>query len=127
MEIAPDGADEHFAGVEADTDLDRDALDLPHARGVSLHRLLHPQRGVARAHRVILVRQRGAEQRHDPVAHHLVHRALVPVDGLHHVLDDGVEQLAGVLGIAVGEELHRALEIGEKHGHLLALALERRF
>ena len=32
--------------------------DLPHARGVSLHRLLHPERGVACAHRVVLVAQR---------------------------------------------------------------------
>ena len=93
--------------------------------GVSLHRLLHPQRGVAGAHRVVLVRQRRAEQRHDPVAHHLVDGALVAVDGLHHVLEHGVEELAGLLGIAVGEQLHRALEVGEEDGHLLALALER--
>jgi hypothetical protein len=47
------------------------------------------------------------------------------MDGLHHPLENRVEQLAGLLGIAVGEELHRALEIGEQHGDLLALALER--
>jgi hypothetical protein len=46
---------------------------------------------------VIFVGQRGAEQRHDPVAHHLVHRALVSVDGLHHALEYRVEQLAGLL------------------------------
>ena len=38
---------------------------------------------------------------------------------------DGIEQLARLLGIAVGEQLHRALEVGEEHGHLLALALQR--
>ena len=36
----------------------------------------------------------------------------------------GIEQLARLLRIAVGEQLHRALEVGEEHGHLLALALE---
>ena len=88
-------------------------------------RLLHPERRVARAHRVVLVGERRAEERHDPVAHHLVHRALVAVDGLHHPLEHGVEELARLLGIAVGEQLHRALEVGEEDGDLLALALER--
>ena len=73
---------------------------------------------------MILVGQRRAEERHDPVAHDLVHRALVAVDRLHHALEDGVEELARLLGIAVGEQLHRALEVGEEHRDLLALALE---
>ena len=96
----------------------------PDAFRVALHRLLHPQRRVARAHRVVLVGERRAEERHDPVAHDLVDGALVAVDGLHHVLEHRVEQLARLLGIAVGEQLHRALEVGEEDGHLLALALE---
>jgi len=45
------------------------------------------------------------------------------VHGVHHV-GGRVEDLARLLGIAVGEQLHRALEIGEQHGHLLALAFE---
>jgi hypothetical protein len=73
---------------------------------------------------VILVGQRRAEERHDPVAHHLVHRALVAVDGFHHPLEDGIEELARLLGVAVGEQLHRALEVGEEHRDLLALAFE---
>ena len=73
---------------------------------------------------MILVGERRAEERHDPVAHHLVDGALVAVDGLHHALEHGVEELARLLGIAVGEQLHRALEVGEEHGDLLALALE---
>jgi hypothetical protein len=32
----------------------------------------------------------------------------------------GVEELARLLGIAVGEQLHRALEISEEDRHLLA-------
>src|SRR5204862_6348241 len=52
--------------------------------------------------------------------------ALVPVDGLQHAVGDGAEQGARVRGSTVGQELQRALEVGEADGHLLALALERR-
>jgi hypothetical protein len=44
--------------------------------------------------------------------------------GGHEVFEDRVEELARLLGITVGQQLHRALEIGEQHGHLLALAFE---
>jgi hypothetical protein len=67
----------------------------------------------------------GAEQRLDPVPHHLVHRALVAVDSLHHALEHRIEELARLFGIAVGEKLHGPLEVGEQHGDLLALAFQR--
>src|SRR5262249_39237509 len=86
--------------------------------------VLHPERGVTRAHGVILVGKRGSEERHDPVAHHLVDRALVAMDGLHHDLEDRIEDLARFLGIAVGEQLHGALQVGEEAGDLLALTIE---
>ncbi len=86
----------------------------------------HAQRRVAGADGVILERERGAEERHDPVAHHLVHHALVAMDGLHHDLEDRIEQRAGLLRVALREELHRSLEVREQHGHLLALALDAR-
>ena len=87
-------------------------------------RFLHPERRVARPHGVVLVGERGAEERHDPVAHHLVDGALVAVDGLHHVLEDRIKELPRLLGVAVGEQLHGALEVGEEHRDLLALALQ---
>jgi hypothetical protein len=49
------------------------------------------------------------------------------MDGLHHALEDGVEELARLFGIAVGEELHGALEVGEEDGDLLALAFQSGF
>ena len=73
---------------------------------------------------MVLMGERRAEQRHDAVAHDLVDRALVAVDGLHHQLEDRVENRARLLGIAVGEQLHGALEVSEEDGDLLALALE---
>ena len=123
-EIAADGAHHHLARVEAHPDLDRHPVAAKHPLGVALHRLLHPQRRIARAHRVVLVRQRSAEEGHDPVAHHLVDGALVPMHRLHHVLEHGIEQLARLFRIALGQQLHRALEVGEEHRDLLPLALQ---
>ena len=96
---------------------------MPHRRD---HALLHPQRRITRAHSVIFARERRAEERHDPVAHHLVDGPLVAVHGLHHVIEHGVEEPARLLGAAVGEEFHGALEVREEHRHLLALPFERR-
>ena len=123
-EVGPDRPNDHLAGIQAHAYADRDAVLSPDALGVPLHRLLHAERGVAGADGVVLVRQRRAEEGHDAIAHHLVHRPLVAVDGRHHVLDDGIEELARLLGVAIGEELHGALEVGEEDGDLLALAFQ---
>jgi len=66
-----------------------------------------------------------AEEGHDSIAHDLVHRALKAVDCLHHSLEHGVEDLARFFRVAVGEELHRAFEVGKEDRDLLALAFER--
>ena len=124
VQVAGDGAHDDLAGVQADADLDGGPVGSPHGVGVALHRLLHAQRRVAGARRVVLEGERRAEEGHDAVAHHLVHRALVAVNGVHHQLEHGIEELAGLLGVAVGQQLHRALHVGEENGHLLALALE---
>ena len=87
--------------------------------------LLHAERGVARAHRVVLAGERRPEQRHEPVAHDLGDGALVAMDRLHHVLERLLEDARDLLGIALGEQLHRALHVGEQHRDLLALAGER--
>jgi len=63
---------------------------------------------------VVLVRERRAENRHDAVAHHLVHRALVPVNRIHHRFEHRIEQLAGVLWVPIREQLHGALHVGEQ-------------
>ena len=73
---------------------------------------------------MVLMGEGRPEEGHDPVAHDLVDGALVAVDGLHHPFEDGIEELPRVLGVTVGEQLHRALEVGEEHRDLLALAFE---
>src|SRR5262249_38895213 len=80
---------------------------------------------IAAADRVVLMADRRPEERHDSVAHDLVDGALVVVDRLHHPLKHGVEELAGLFGIPVSQQLHRALQIGEEHRDLLSLPLER--
>ena len=50
--------------------------------------------------------------------------ALIAVHRIHHQREDLVEELARLLGVAVGQQLHRGLQVGEEHGHLLALALQ---
>ena len=126
VEVAADRAHDDVAGVEAHADLHVDALPPPQLVGVAADRALHAQRRVAGAHGVVLVGDGRAEQGHDAVAHHLVDRALVAMDRLHHALEHGIEEGARVLGVAIGQELERALEVGEEHGDLLALAGQRR-
>jgi hypothetical protein len=73
---------------------------------------------------VILVGDRRPEQRHDPVAHDLIDRALVAVDGLHHPFEHGVEELPGFFRILVGQQLHRPFQVREQDRDLLALPFE---
>jgi hypothetical protein len=73
---------------------------------------------------VVFVGERRTEQRHDAVAHHLVNGAFVLVNRRHHMFEDGVEEFARLLGIAISEQLHGALEVREQHCDLLALAFE---
>jgi hypothetical protein len=103
VQVAADGADHHLSGVQSQSDLDIDAMPAAHILSVPGHRPLHTERGIARAHGVILVSDWCTEQRHDPVAHDLIDSALVTMDRLHHVLEYGVEQLPGLLGISVGQ------------------------
>ena len=110
-EVRADRPHNDLSGVQPHSYPDRDTESAERLLGVTLHQLLHAQGGVAGPHGMVLVGDGRAEQRHDPVAHHLVHGPLVTVDRLHHALEHRVEELARLLGIAVGQELHRALEI----------------
>jgi hypothetical protein len=59
------------------------------------------------------MRQRCPEQGHDPITHDLIDGAFVAVHGRHHQGQEGIEELAGFCGVAVGEQLHRALQVSE--------------
>src|SRR5204863_4890005 len=101
-----------LAGIEPDADLDRHTVGTLDFVAVMAHEILHSERGTRSAHSVILRGDRRTEQRHDPVAHHLAHRAAVLLDGFAHVLEYRVEQLARLFRIAIGHQFHRSLEVG---------------
>ena len=124
VEVAADGADDHLARVHPDPDVQGHPCGPVHLLGVPLDRFLHAQPGVAGADGVVLVGERSTEESHDAVAHDLVDGALVVMDRLHHACEHRVEQPARVLGISVGEQLHRPLEVGEEDRDLLALSFE---
>ena len=73
---------------------------------------------------MILVRDRRAEQRHDPVAGELVDRPLEAVNALGEDREEAIHDPVPLLGIDLLGELHRALHVGEEDRHLLALAFE---
>ena len=124
VEIAADRAHDDLTGVEPHADLHVETLASPKLLGVAAHRLVHPEGGVTSAYRVIFVSDRRPEQCHDPITHHLVDGAFIPMNRLHHPFEHRVEELARLLGVAIGQQLHRALQVGEEDRDLLALAFE---
>jgi len=86
MEIAADRADHDFSRIQPDADLDGHTMAALHLGGVLLHRGLHGQGRIAGPYGMILMRQGGAKQRHDAIAHHLVHGPFVAMHRRHHAL-----------------------------------------
>src|SRR5438045_3927572 len=66
---------------------------------VARHGGLHGQGRIAGAQGVVFVRNRGAEEVHDAIAEHLIHRALEAVHGGHHAVDGRIEELLSGFGI----------------------------
>ena len=116
---------DHLARIQPDPDTQIDAAR-PQWLRIGAQRLPHGEGGVAGPHRVILQGKRGAEERHDAIAQGLADDSLVAVDGFDHLFQDCIEELMGLLRIAVGQERERVLDVGEEDGDVLALALESR-
>ena len=110
--------------LRPDAHLDRDPMRATHLLAVAAHGVLHGQRRIAGPHRMVLMGNRRPEQGHDAIAHDLIHGALVAVHRRHHAFEHRVEQLPRLLGVAVGQQLHRALQVGEQHRDLLALPFQ---
>ena len=118
-----DGPDDDLARVEPDPDRELEAvcaLELfPKDGDVPLH-LEGREAGAAR---MILVSDRSAEDRHDPVAREVVDVSLEVVDAVGEEPEEAVHDRAPVLGIDPPCELHRVDQIGEQDGDLLSLSL----
>ena len=82
--------------------------------------LLDGQCGKACSKSVILQRNRGAEQRHHPVAV-VLHGSAVALHHRRRPLHELGHDLAQSLDIEGGRDVHRPHHIGEQHRHLLVL------
>ncbi len=123
-EVAADGADHHQPGVDAHPHTKLDTVRLAHVLPERLQLLLHGQGGPQGAMRVVLVRQRRPEERHDTVAQELVDRALVLVDAVEDDLEGAIHDRVNVLGVQPLGHRGEARHVGEQHGDLLALPLD---
>jgi hypothetical protein len=124
VQIVANRSDDDLPRVESHADLHLYPVRAPHLIAVTAQRVLHGQGGIAGAHGVVLVGERGAKECHDAIAHDLVDGAFVAMYRRHHALQHGIEELPGLFGITVGEQLHRALQIGKQHRDLLTLAFQ---
>jgi len=124
VQVIADRPDHDLAGAEPDAGLGRDAVPGSRLVGVRADRLLHCQRRVAGPDGVVLVRDGGAEHRHQPIAHQPADRSLVPVDGVHHQASHTVEERLCLFRIAALDQLRRSNDVGEQDRDLLPLACE---
>src|SRR3989441_4705228 len=124
-QIVADSPDDDLARVEAHPHREIEPALAPHVFGERPEVARQLERGRAGALGVVLVGDRGAEERHDAVAGVLVDRPLVVVDAVREDPEEAIEEAMPLLGIDTLSELHRARDVGEEDGDGLALALER--
>ena len=58
---------------------------------------------------MIFMRNRRPKQGHNAIAHDLVDGAFIAVHGRHHALQHRIEELPGVLGVAIGQGVPSSL------------------
>ena len=123
-QIVADLAHDDLSGIEAHANRKIQSARQPQLIGVGPERVAQVQRGEAGALRVVLVGDGRAEQRHDAVAGVLVHRAFEAVHAVGEDGEEAIEDAVPFLRIHLLGQFHRALDVGEQDGHLLALAFE---
>src|SRR5216683_1115435 len=124
-QVVADGAHHHEAGVRAHPELEGYLLAGVEPQRPFRKRAPDPDRGQHRAPRVILVRDRRAEERHEAVAQELVDGALEAVDLAERPLEEGAEQRVHAVGPELLGQYGGADQIAEQHRDRLALAFER--
>ena len=124
--VLADRAGDHLARVDPDPDREAEPLGAAKLARVLGDELADVKSREAGPRGVVLVRDRRPEQRHDPVARELVHGALEAPDALGEQREEALHDLTPLLGVGLLGHVHRAHDVGEQDGHLLALAVERR-
>jgi hypothetical protein len=64
VQVAADGADHDFSGIEPDADSHADPVGSEHALRVPLRGLLHPKRRLGRSDGMILLSEGGSKESH---------------------------------------------------------------
>ena len=107
-------ADEHLTGVDADPQLD--VVDRRLLGDEPSQRRVHLQPGAHRPLGVVLVGDRGAEQRHDRVAEHLVDAPAEALDVGDQAFERGVDEPLHLLRVAELGERRETDHVGEQDG-----------
>jgi hypothetical protein len=122
-------ARDHLAGVHSDPQPDIEPVTSAHACGEDGEGVSGTQRSPDRTLRVVLVRERDSEHRHDRVADELLRDAAGSLDLAVHQLEQLRLQRPNVFGIEAFAERSRACQVGEEDRDdtaLLALFRRRR-
>ena len=124
-QVVADPTHDDLAGVQAHPHGDLEPALAPDVVGECAELARQIQGGRTGALGVILVGDRGAEERHDAVTGVLVDGALVSVNAAREDPEQAIEQAMPFLGVDALRELHGAHDVGEEDGDQLALAPER--
>ncbi len=120
---AADRAGDHLARVDPDPHREVEPVFAAQLGGVLGDVVEHAQRREAGATGVVLVGDRRAEDGHDPVAGEFVDRALEAAHLIGENREEALHDPAPLLRVVLLGQVHRALDVGEQHGDLLALAV----
>ena len=123
-QVLADLSDDHLARVDPHPHRETQPLRSADLDRVGGELALQRERRPARALRVVLVRDRRAEQRHDAVAGELVHRALEAVNAVAEDREEAIHDRPPQLRVGLLGQIHRADHVGEQDRDLLALTIE---
>jgi hypothetical protein len=123
-QIVADATHDHRTRVDADPHVELGAVACPHLLVQHRKTALDPQRGQHGAAGSVLERNRGAEERQDPIAEELVHGALVAVHFLEQEPEGAIHERVHLLGPEALGQRRRVAKVCEEHGHVLALAFK---
>ena len=118
------GAYHDVASVEANVALQHHAMGAAEVLSIGAEGRLQGQCRITGPCRVIFLGSWGAKDRHHPATAHLCHGALIPVHGLQHGVQGGIEELLGRFGVEVADEGQCFGDLREQDGDLLAFAAQ---